>query len=79
MLTARVIVDSFGYASLAKVLGLPAGTVSAWKTRNAIPQPYWRQIETEARLRGVGITYSDLESSARPPRSRRAASLEGHA
>lgn len=71
MPSAREIVDIFGYASLAKALGCPAGTVSAWKTRNAIPHAYWRAIEAEARRRRLRqITYAALEA-ALPPRRKR--------
>lgn len=72
MLTARQIVDAFGYASLAGALGLPGGTVSAWKSRGAIPQPYWRAIVAEAKKRRLAeVTYSALEHTARPHRRRK--------
>lgn len=71
MLTARQIVDKFGNTLLADVLGVPVGTVSAWKSRGNIPHTYWRKIAAEARKRKYsGVTYGALEGLSKPRRSR---------
>lgn len=73
MESARQIIDAFGNAQLAAALDVPVGTVSAWKSRGAIPHAYWRKIEAEARRRKIrDISYALLEriSPARKPRSK---------
>ncbi|WP_409567530.1 carph-isopro domain-containing protein [Methylobacterium sp. J-030] len=82
MESARQIVDAFGNAQLAAALDVPVGTVSAWKSRGAIPHAYWRKIEAEARKRKIkSISYDLLEriSPTRKPRSKHATAIAEHA
>ena len=74
---ARAVIDAFGYASLARAIDCPEGTVSAWRARNSIPQCYWRAIEREARRRRMrSVTYRALEAAAPPHRRRKILTLE---
>lgn len=70
MHTVSEIVDAFGYSKLAEKLGIPPGTVSAWKSpaRNSIPGEYWSAIVRAADAEGKpGITLEALASAhARP-------------
>ena len=70
MHTVPEIVDAFGYAKLADRLGIPPGTVSAWKSpaRNSIPGEYWSAIVRVAEIEGKsGITLEALANAhARP-------------
>lgn len=62
MQTFSDIVTAFGsYAKMADAIGCPAGTVSAWKTRNGIPHRYWARIAAEAEARRIeGVSLETL-------------------
>ncbi|WP_210482708.1 helix-turn-helix domain-containing protein [Microvirga antarctica] len=61
METFAAIIDAFGYAELASLLGKPEGTVSSWKTRNFIPSEVWISVVNEASRRELeGVTFELL-------------------
>lgn len=71
METVEQVIDAFGYARLASSLGIPVGTVSAWKSRASIPADKWLAITDLARAEGKeAIT---LETLARMHAERGAA------
>lgn len=72
MLTVPQIIDELGgAATLAAKLGLPLGTVSAWKTRASIPSERWVAIVSQAASAGKeGITLEALAELAARPASR---------
>jgi hypothetical protein len=47
-------------AELARDLGVPYPTISAWKQRGSIPAAYWWHITRAARGRGLGEITADL-------------------
>lgn len=54
-----------GVTAVADMLGLPLGTVSAWKSRESIPSQYWRKlVDAAARLKIAGVTYEALAKIA---------------
>jgi uncharacterized protein YjcR len=61
MNTVAQVIDAFGYAALATKLGIPAGTVSAWKSRNSVPSDHWLAIAALAKAEGKdGVTLETL-------------------
>lgn len=72
MQTFSQIIDALGgYAKAADALGVPAGTVSAWKTRGSIPSAYWHRLVNLASTQGVdGVS---LETLARMSETKPAA------
>lgn len=66
MLTVPKIIDDLGGAAvLAANLGLPLGTVSAWKTRASIPSERWAAIVSQATATGkLDITLEVLAGLA---------------
>lgn len=53
MQTMREIIDVVGgYRHLAEVLGCPAGTVSAWRSRDILPSEYWSEVAAECAKQG---------------------------
>lgn len=75
MNTFAEVIDSLGgYARLAAVIGVSAGTVSSMRSRNSIPAAYWRRIVNEAARQGIdGISFETLaliaERETRPEQS----------
>jgi hypothetical protein len=65
MKTASDIIESLGgYSAVAAGLGKPAGTVSAWKTRECIPPRAWRDIVQLADRLGIaGVTLEILAAA----------------
>ena len=50
MKTAGDIIDALGgYRRLATAMGLPPGTVGAWKARGSIPARHWGKLLDEIR------------------------------
>lgn len=47
-------------AELARDLGVPYPTISAWKQRGSIPSPYWWHITRAAKARGLSGVTTDL-------------------
>jgi hypothetical protein len=47
-------------AELARDLGVPYPTISAWKQRGSIPSPYWWHITRAAKARGLSEITADL-------------------
>jgi hypothetical protein len=41
---SSLIVERGDYEAVAAKLGIPAGTVAAWKSRNSIPRRNWPEI-----------------------------------
>lgn len=65
---ADIIVAFGGYAKVAEALGVPAGTVSSWKSRNGIPPQYWAKLVAEASSRAIqGVTLEMLAAIAARP------------
>jgi hypothetical protein len=62
MKTATDIIDAFGYARLAELTGIPAGTVAAWKHRDAIPSGHWLRVVEAAHEADLPITLRLLAS-----------------
>lgn len=59
------VIDRFGYAGMAALLGKPPGTVSSWKTRNLIPPEFWDALVRAAPARGIhGLTHQMLSRFA---------------
>jgi hypothetical protein len=56
-------------ADLARDIGVPYSTVSAWKQRQSIPAAYWQDLVRAAKARGIkGVTADVLtQLHARPP------------
>ncbi|WP_394072624.1 carph-isopro domain-containing protein [Roseixanthobacter glucoisosaccharinicivorans] len=69
---AEILDGLGGVTSVSDGLGLPLGTVSAWKTRASIPSRHWDglvRLARSRRLRGVtfrllGRLHSGEESAA---------------
>ena len=72
MQTFSQIIDALGgYAKAADAIGVPAGTVSAWKTRDSIPPAYWHRLVNAAGSQGIaGVS---LETLARMSETKPAA------
>lgn len=51
MQTMRDVIDVIGYRRLADVLGCPAGTVSAWRSRDILPSEFWSEVAAECAKR----------------------------
>ena len=64
MTDASNIIKALGdYVKVAEALGIPEGTVAAWKSRNSIPPSQWVSIVNLAKKRRVmSITYALLAS-----------------
>lgn len=62
MQTFSQIIDALGgYAKAADAIGVPAGTVSAWKTRDSIPPAYWHRLVNAATAQGIsGVSLETL-------------------
>lgn len=75
MLTVPKIIDELGgTATLAANLGLPLGTVSAWKSRGSIPSERWMAVVSQASAAGKGsITLEVLAALAAAPPSQEVA------
>jgi hypothetical protein len=65
-MTFKEIINMWpSYLTLAQDLGVPPGTVAAWKHRNHLPARYWRKIVKAATIRGYQkITLSKLAEIA---------------
>lgn len=73
---ARGVIDLWETATqLAADIGVPEGTVYAWRSRNAIPPGYWSGIVESALKRGLGgvVTLELLARIAKERRKRRPA------
>jgi len=68
---ADIIVAFGGYARVAEALGVPAGTVSSWKSRDGIPPQHWAKLVASASDRGIADVTLELLASiaARPTNS----------
>ncbi|WP_143103774.1 ribbon-helix-helix domain-containing protein [Methylobacterium gossipiicola] len=60
MQTLGEVIDAFGYAELAAILGKPPGTVSSWKSRNQLPSEFWKTVLEAAARRGMTDITADL-------------------
>lgn len=62
----RAVIKALGgTGKIAAHLGVPLGTASAWKTRNAIPATHWWAIVQMAAGSGVeGVTVDALAQMA---------------
>lgn len=60
------VIDRFGYAEVAALLGKSVGTVSSWKTRNLIPPEFWDALVRAAPgTKAAGLTHQLLSQFAR--------------
>lgn len=60
------VIDRFGYAEVAALLGKPVGTVSSWRTRNLIPPEFWDALVRAAPdTKAAGLTHELLSRFAR--------------
>lgn len=77
MQTFSQIIDALGgYAKAADAIGVPTGTVSAWKTRDSIPPAYWHRLvnaATAMNLAGVSLEALARMSEVKPTKSNEAA------
>ena len=61
MQTTESLIEALGGPSLvARKLGLPVPTVSAWKHRSSIPSKYWSSLVGEASQMGIELTFEKL-------------------
>lgn len=61
MQTFTDLIDAFGVAALAKMLGVAESHVRTMKARDSVPPEYWGVLIEKATERGIeGVTYQAL-------------------
>ena len=69
MQTISDIIDSFGGPSaLARDMGHPVATVTAWKHRHRIPDTHWEELIALAKTKRIKLTIESIMAANRRKR-----------